>query len=135
MSTIEHPLANGSELVVLLCTFPSGNEWGEIAQVLLNERLCACVNQVREVTSVYRWQGEIVTNREVVCLIKTRSDRYAELVERLNELHPYDVPEMVRMSVESVNQSYLDWVMAECDPTAASGRTDGEGQAHELDEV
>lgn len=135
MSTIEHPLANGSDLVVLLCTFPSGNEWGEIAQTLLSERLCACVNQVREVTSVYRWQGEIVTNREVVCLFKTRSDRYAELVARLTELHPYDVPEIVRLSVESVNQAYLDWVMTECDETAASSRTDGEASTHELDEV
>jgi periplasmic divalent cation tolerance protein len=90
---------------------------------------------VREVTSVYRWQGEIVTNREVVCLFKTRSDRYAELVARLTELHPYDVPEIVRLSVESVNQAYLDWVMTECDETAASSRTDGEASTHELDEV
>ncbi len=136
MTSIEHPLANGSELVVLLCTFPSGNEWGEIAQELLNERLCACVTQLREVTSVYRWQGEIVTNREVVCLIKSRADRYAELVERLNELHPYDVPEIVRLSVESVNQAYLDWVTEECDPNApASSRTDGDGQHEEVDDV
>ena len=118
--------------LVALTTAP---QTSHTAQTLLSERLCACVNQVREVTSVYRWQGEIVTNREVVCLFKTRSDRYAELVARLTELHPYDVPEIVRLSVESVNQAYLDWVMTECDETAASSRTDGEASTHELDEV
>jgi periplasmic divalent cation tolerance protein len=132
MSLADLPVASGAELVVILCTFPSGNDWGEIAQTLLGERLCACVNQVREVSSVYRWQGEIVTNREVVCVIKSTAARYSELVERLTELHPYDVPEIVRLSVESVNQAYLDWVVAECDPGAASGRTDGDGQLDEI---
>ncbi len=54
------------------------------------------------------------------------------LVQRLTELHPYDVPEIVRLSVDSVNQAYLDWVVAECDPGAASGRTDGDGQLDEI---
>jgi len=89
MSTIEHPLANGSDLVVLLCTFPSGNEWGEIAQTLLSERLCACVNQVREVASIYHWQGEVVSNREVVCMFKSTAERYPALVERLTELESH----------------------------------------------
>lgn len=112
------------QLVLLLCTFPQGNEWGEIAQQLVGERLCACVSQVRELVSVYRWQGEIVTNREVLCLIKTTSQRCASLIERLNDLHPYDVPEIVRLAVQSVNKPYLEWVMAECDENApASGRT------------
>ena len=53
-------------------------------------------------------------------------------MQRLTELHPYDVPEIVRLSVESVNQAYLDWVVAECDPGAASGRTDGDGQLDEI---
>ena len=133
MSFADLPVANGSELVILLVTFPSGNEWGEVANTLLHERLCACVNQVREVSSIYHWQGEIVSNREVVCMIKSSSARYAELVQRLTELHPYDVPEIVRISIESVNQSYLDWVVAECDPNSpASSRTDGDAQ---LDEV
>jgi len=133
MSKAELAVANGTDLVVVLCTFPVGGDWGEIAQVLLSERLCACVNQLREVSSVYRWQGEIVTNREVVCVIKSSSARYDELVQRLTELHPYDVPEIVRLSVESVNQEYLDWVVEECDPNApASSRTDGDGQLEEV---
>ena len=118
MSHAEQPPALGSQLVLLLCTFPTGNEWGEIAQVLIDERLAACVSQLREINSVYRWHGEVVTNREVMCLIKSTSDRHAALVERLSELHPYDVPEIVRLSVDSVNDSYLIWALAECDPNA-----------------
>ena len=133
MSSADLPVANGSELVFLLCTFPSGNEWGEVANTLLHERLCACVNQVREVSSIYHWQGEIVSNREVVCMIKSSSARYPALVQRLTELHPYDVPEIVRLSVESVNQAYLDWVTTECDPSSPeSSRTDGDGQLDEI---
>lgn len=126
------PVANGSELVIILCTFPSGSEWGEVAHTLLHERLCACVNQVREVASIYHWQGEVVSNREVVCMFKSTAERYPELVARLTELHPYDVPEIVRLSVESVNQAYLDWVVAECSPDAESSRTDGNGQIDEI---
>lgn len=126
------PVANGSELVIILCTFPSGSEWGEVAHTLLHERLCACVNQVREVASIYHWQGEVVSNREVVCMFKSTAERYTELVARLTELHPYDVPEIVRLSVDSVNQAYLDWVVAECSPDAESSRTDGNGQIDEI---
>lgn len=126
------PVANGSELVIVLCTFPSGSEWGEVAHTLLHERLCACVNQVREVASIYHWQGEVVSNREVVCMFKSTAERYPELVARLTELHPYDVPEIVRLSVDSVNQAYLDWVVAECSPDSESSRTDGNGQIDEI---
>ena len=122
----------GCQTLLVLTNLPDAPSAEALAKALVSARLAACVNVLAPCHSVYRWQGEIVTNREVVCVIKSTAARYSELVERLTELHPYDVPEIVRLSVESVNQAYLDWVVAECDPGAASGRTDGDGQLDEI---
>lgn len=109
------------ELVIVLCTFPSAEEVGEIAYTLLSERLCACVSIVRETLSIYRWNDEVVSNKEVLCMIKTQRSRHGDLVHRLGELHPYDVPEIVTLSPSAVNIPYLSWVKDETDPSPPSG--------------
>ena len=109
-----------NDLVILLCTFPKPEDIGEIAFTLIGANLCACVNVLQESLSIYRWRGEIVTNREVLCLIKTSRSRHAELVARLSELHPYDVPEIVTLPTSAVNQPYLRWVQEETDPHRSS---------------
>jgi periplasmic divalent cation tolerance protein len=103
------------QLMVVFCTFPSAERAGETAQILVGEELCACVNILLDVRSIYRWNGEIVNNHEVLCLIKTPSSRHASLLARLAELHPYDVPEMVTVTASHVNESYLRWVLSETD--------------------
>lgn len=109
-----------NDLVIILCTFPKPEDIGEIAFTLIGENLCACVNVLHESLSIYRWRGEIVTNREVLCLIKTSRSRHAELVARLSELHPYDVPEIVTLPTCAVNEPYLRWVQEETDPHRSS---------------
>ena len=114
-----------NELVIILCTFPKPEDVGEIAFTLVAESLCACVNILHESLSIYRWKGEIVTNKEVLCLIKTTRARHAELVARLAELHPYDVPEIVTLPTSAVNEPYLRWVRDETaprEPGAAAGK-------------
>lgn len=110
----------GNDLVILLCTFPKPEDIGEIAFTLISANLCACVNVLQESLSIYRWRGEIVTNKEVLCLIKTSRSRHAELVTRLSELHPYDVPEIVTLPTSAVNEPYLRWVQEETDPHRSS---------------
>lgn len=109
-----------SDLVIVLCTFPKPEDLGEIAFTLVAENLCACVNILHESLSIYRWKGEIVTNKEVLCLIKTTRARHAELVARLSELHPYDVPEIVTLPTSAVNEPYLRWVKDETAPREPS---------------
>ena len=99
-----------SELSIILCTFPTAEAMGEIALTLVGENLCACVNILHESLSIYRWNDEIVTNKEVLCLIKTSRASHAALVERLTELHPYEVPEIVTLATSAVNAPYLQWV-------------------------
>lgn len=101
---------------MVLCTFPNADDAGETAQILVGENLCACVNLLRDVRSIYRWNGQVVNGGEVLCLIKTQKARHADLLARLTELHPYDVPELVTLNPTHVNEPYLRWVLAETDP-------------------
>ncbi len=85
-----------------------------IASTLVEERLAACVNLL-PVTSVYRWKGEICRDPEVTALIKVRADGVERLRARLQELHPYELPEIVSLAIDEAGSlaAYVDWVRAE----------------------
>ncbi len=95
---------------VVLCTFPSADKAAEIARVLVEEKLCACVNILPGVRSIYRWQGEVSDDSEVLALIKTTSERFPPLADRLRSLHPYEVPEIIALDVADGHAPYLAWV-------------------------
>ncbi|MDG5818923.1 divalent-cation tolerance protein CutA [Natronococcus sp. A-GB7] len=80
----------------------------EIAETLLEERLAACVNEL-STTSTYRWEGEIHRDEEAVLLAKTTDDAYDDLVDRVRELHPYDVPCIERFDEADVLESFAEW--------------------------
>ncbi|WP_440769260.1 divalent-cation tolerance protein CutA [Natronorubrum sp. DTA28] len=80
----------------------------EIAERLVEERLAACVNQL-STTSTYRWEGEIHRDDEVVLLAKTTDDASDDLVDRLEEIHPYDVPCIERFDESHVLDSFASW--------------------------
>ncbi|ELY57943.1 CutA1 divalent ion tolerance protein [Natronococcus amylolyticus DSM 10524] len=79
-----------------------------IAETLLEERLAACVNEL-STTSTYRWEGEIHRDEEAVLLAKTTDDAYDDLVDRVRELHPYDVPCIERFDEAHVLESFAQW--------------------------
>ena len=101
------------ELLLVFCTFPNSEDAAQVAQQLVGDGLVACVNILRDVRSIYFWQGEIVNATEVLCLMKTQSENYRELVQRLGEMHPYAVPEIVGVRPSAVNEPYLKWVLSE----------------------
>jgi periplasmic divalent cation tolerance protein len=80
----------------------------ELAETLVVERLAACVNLV-ECDSVYRWEGEVVTDEEVVLLAKTTDERYDALAARVAEVHPYDVACIERFEEADVGDAFADW--------------------------
>ncbi len=90
----------------------------KLAHKLVGERLAACANVLDGCASVFRWQGEIQSEREIPLLIKTRADRFASLQEAILASHPYELPEIVAMPVEAGFAPYLDWVSAQVDPVA-----------------
>ncbi len=104
---------------VLLCTAPP-EEAETLAETLVGERLCACVNLVPGLRSIYRWQGAIERATETLLLCKTSTELVPRLLERLRVLHPYEVPEVLALPVVSGNPDYLAWVLAE---TAAGNRS------------
>jgi periplasmic divalent cation tolerance protein len=98
---------------VVLSTVPNAQVGERIARALLEENLVACVNMVPGVRSLYRWQGSIQDEQELMLVIKTRTDRYEKLEQRLRELHPYEICEVMAFDVVAGSKTYLDWILAE----------------------
>jgi periplasmic divalent cation tolerance protein len=81
-----------------------------LARRLLERRVVACVNIVSRVRSLYRWKDDIADDAECVLLMKTRADRYDALAAALDELHGYEVPELVVVPIVRGSAAYLGWV-------------------------
>ena len=99
-----------ASVVVVLTTFPSPEKAAEIARILVEERLAACVNILPAVRSIYRWKNEIEDETETLAIAKTTADRAEALHGRLLALHPYDVPEVIALPVSGGHAPYLAWV-------------------------
>ena len=82
-----------------------------MARTLVERRLAACVNIIPNLRSIYRWQGAVEETDEVLLLIKTAENRLPALEAAIRELHTYDVPEFLVLSVKSGSQSYLSWLL------------------------
>ncbi|NJD18069.1 MAG: divalent-cation tolerance protein CutA [Gemmatimonadetes bacterium] len=102
-----------SEVRTVLATAPDDATARALADALVREGLAACVSLVPGVVSVYRWQGEVRHDAEVLMVMKTSAARVVALRERLVTLHPYDVPEVLSLSVEDGHPPYLAWVREE----------------------
>jgi len=99
-----------SEVVLVLSNAPDMLLAKRIAHVLIEERLAACVNLGAPVLSMYMWQGVMEGAEEIPLTIKTTQARVQELAERLAQLHPYQVPEILVVPAIGGAAAYLDWV-------------------------
>jgi periplasmic divalent cation tolerance protein len=95
----------------VLVTAPDAEKAAELGRALVEEKLVACVNVVPGVRSIYRWEGRVEDASEALLVMKTPQFRMKELVDRVVELHPYDVPEVMALSVADGHGPYLDWVI------------------------
>ena len=100
-------MADALELHV---TAPDAAQAERLARALVEEGLAACVNIVPGVRSIYRWQGKICDDAEVLCLVKTRPALFERARQRIVELHPYDVPEVLAFAVDDGSPPYLAWL-------------------------
>lgn len=96
--------------LMVICNVPDENTATHIAHVLVQESLAACVNILPACRSVYCWEGALQESSEFPLLIKTIPAGYARLQQRLLELHPYDVPEIIALPVAQGLPAYLTWV-------------------------
>jgi periplasmic divalent cation tolerance protein len=102
-----------SEHRVVLCTVPNEDVALSLARTLVDERLVACVNIVPGLRSIYRYQGVIEDEHELLLVLKTGAARYPQLERRIRELHPYQVCEVIGLDVAAGSQPYLDWLTQE----------------------
>jgi periplasmic divalent cation tolerance protein len=109
---------------VVFSTAPSAEVAETIARALLDERLIACASLLPGVTSLYRWQGAVQRDAEVLMVMKTRRERVPALLRRLPGLHPYDVPEALALPVVDGLPAYCRWVMDETEVPAGDAPTD-----------
>ena len=103
-------------VVVVFCTCPDEASAERIAAVLVGERLAACVSRVAGVVSTYRWQDKVQRDDEILLLIKTASERFDAVRERIVALHPHELPEIVAVDIAAGLPAYLDWIARETGP-------------------
>lgn len=99
-----------TDAMLVLTTLPSAEAAAELAKAVVGEKLAACANLLPAVRSIYRWQGRVQDEGEVLVLFKTRQEHFERLKARLLELHPYEIPEVLAVPVEQGYQAYLDWL-------------------------
>jgi periplasmic divalent cation tolerance protein len=104
------PFFMATNTLVVLVTTPDRKLADKIAQVLIEERLAACVNILPEIYSRYWWQGRIENDRELLLIIKTLKSRFKALQKRVLELHAYESPEILALPVSAGNPTYLKWL-------------------------
>ncbi len=95
---------------LLITTCPNPKVASKLAHTLVENHLAACVNIIPQIQSVYEWEGKVISDAEILLLIKTRSEHYAAIEKTVLKQHPYDVPELIVLPIETGLPSYLAWL-------------------------
>jgi periplasmic divalent cation tolerance protein len=95
---------------LVLCTAGSEDEARKIANALVDRKLAACVNIIPRIESIYRWQGKVESSREWLLLIKTTAEKFDAVRNAIRELHSYELPECIAITLEDGSYDYLQWI-------------------------
>jgi periplasmic divalent cation tolerance protein len=98
--------------IAVFITAPNNEEASQLANTLVEKRLAACVQIMPRMQSVYRWQGKIERQQEILLIIKTVNAKFAELEREVRSLHSYETPEIVAVPLTAVSEPYLSWLKA-----------------------
>lgn len=104
--------------IVVVTSVGTEDQANLIAREMIRRRHAACVNIVHGVRSVYRWQGKICEDGELLLIIKTRAAEFQAVADTLGELHSYELPEILAFEVEHGEQNFLDWIESSVDKDA-----------------
>jgi len=96
--------------IIIVSTYPDKKSISKISKELVNNKTVACVN-ISKISSVYSWKGKTEEAFEYLALFKTTSKNKKILKEKIKASHPYEVPEIAELSIKSINQSYLNWLI------------------------
>lgn len=98
---------------VIYCTVPNEFNANLIATTLVEENLAACVNILPSVTSVYKWEGIVQNDNEMLMIIKTQEDKFDALEAKIKQLHEYSVPEIIAVPIVKGSEDYQNWIVKE----------------------
>lgn len=96
--------------IIIFITVAGAAEARRLAQALVNSKQVACVNIVPEVNSLYWWQGKVTEDEEALLLVKTRAELFPEVLARVKNWHPYQVPEIIALPIVAGSPEYLNWI-------------------------
>jgi periplasmic divalent cation tolerance protein len=96
--------------IIIYCTVPDVSTADKITEKLIAERLVPCVNSIPDITSVYRWKGEICRDGELLLMMKTRLVLFDRICHEIKEIHPYEVPEIIATPLVLLSESYRAWI-------------------------
>lgn len=101
-----------TDAIVVFMTAADQDEAVRLAEMLVSERLAACVQILPQMNSVFRWQGKVEWQREVLLIAKTVSSKFARLEKEVRALHSYETPEIVALPLAAGSTGYLEWLHA-----------------------
>jgi periplasmic divalent cation tolerance protein len=101
-----------TQLIVTFCSCPGKDTAEKIAQLLVEGNLAACVNILPNMTSIYSWQGKIETAEEYLLIIKSSTQGYQAIENSIRNHHPYELPEIIAVSVEHALPEYINWILS-----------------------
>ena len=99
-----------SPFIVIITTTSNKEDANKIAQTLLAKKLAGCVQVIGPISSHYYWKDELCQDEEWLCLIKSIQQHYQTLEKTIQEIHPYEVPEIISLPIQEGNQGYLSWL-------------------------
>ena len=99
-----------AEYIIVLCTTNSTDSAKQIAKKLVSGKFAACVNLVDKIDSIYRWKGEIIEDSEVLMIIKTQKVLFENLKNKIEEIHPYETPEIISFDISEGSKPNFDWI-------------------------
>ena len=102
-----------TEAIVVLITAANAEEATRLAELMVQNRLAACVQILPEMLSIYFWKGEIQRDREVLLLAKTTRAKFDQLEPQVRAMHSYETPEIIALPVTAASKPYLNWLLTE----------------------
>jgi periplasmic divalent cation tolerance protein len=118
--------SQASDAIVVLVTAANGEEATRLAERLVDAHLAACVQILPEIASVYRWQGRIERQKEILLIAKTTQSKFAELERQVRSLHSYETPEIVAIPLVAGSRPYLEWLLASLEGKGQRAKSKGQ---------
>ena len=104
---------NSGKLLVVVTTLPSTESAKVMARALVEQNLAACVQLTEDIQSIYRWEGKICEEQEILLSAKTIDSKWLEICAFIQSTHPYDLPEIMAFSPEQYEKQYGKWIESE----------------------